>query len=457
MSWSPSTSSAPSSPGSAVNQTRFEEGRKAYEAGDFRASAKAFLEAAGRGEGSGRAYHMAGNSFLKLRRYGDAVTVYRHALADEGYEERASVHCNMAAAHVALGEYPEAVEAYDVALEDPAYINQYRALQGKAGALFEMGKIEKAAMAYRQAALDGDNPDPGKALNNLGLCFMRLDRPTDAVEAYRAALGFDTYSGRGRALSNLGMAYHVIGCHEDAIKAFEKARELHGHELSGAATTAYGASQDALRAPAEREVVEGWSTGEMTPLPSEVPSKAPPVGRDPFSSARESMAPTEEVSDDDEVGAFFAMSDEEMRDRDRSQRRAQKAERGPWALIGTVLVGLVLVIALFAGAFLMGVGYPTQQMTVSGMLDARAGGRPVAAYWVAVPTADIDKEMAKLPPMREYEIGEIERSPRTSRVSVIVTPESGAPLSYEITLAREGVGWKVTGVENDWRSTGGGS
>ncbi len=447
-----------------MDQVRFDEGRKAYDAKDFRAAAKAFLEAAGRGEGSGAAYHMAGNSFVRLRRYADAVTVYRYALADETYPKRSAVQCNLAAARVALGEYAEAVRDYDAALEDPEYEGQYRALQGKAGALFEMGRTEDAAMAYRQAALDSDNPDPGKALNNLGLCFMALDRPTDAVEAYRAALGFDSYTGRGKALANLGMAYHAIGCHGDAVKAFEKAIELHSHELTQAAREAYAASQDALRAPAEREVVEGWSTGEMPPVTAESPAVPDEVAGDPFSAARAAMPPVEQDGDpgaDDDVNAFFAMTDAEMRERDRDSRRLEReqrtATRGPWALIGTVLLVIVLVTGALVGAFLTGLGYPTQKMTVSGMLEARADGRPVAGYWVAVPTSDIDKEMAKLPPLREYVIGTVERSPRTSRVSVTVTPESGAPLDYEITLAREGVGWKVTGVENDWRSTGGGS
>ncbi len=441
-----------------MDQTRFEEGRQAYDAKDYRVAAKAFLEAAGRGEGSGPAYHMAGNSFVKLRRYADAVTVYKHALADESYDKHSAVQCNLAAARVALGEYAEAVEAYDAALENPHYEGQYRALQGKGGALFEMGKVEQAAMAYRQAALDGDNPDPGKALNNLGLCFMRMDRATDAVEAYRAALGFDTYTGRGRALANLGMAYHVIGCHDDAVKAFEKATGLHGHDLAPSARRAYVASQEVLRTPQEREVVEGWSTGEMPPVVAESPGVPGEVFGDPFSAASAAMPlPGGPDSEGDDVSAFFAMTDQEMKDRGRSAERAERAERGPWAAVGVILLVVVLVAGAFTGAFLTGLGYPTQQMTVSGMLDARAEGRPVANYWVAVPSADIDKEMAKLPPMKEYVIGEIDRSPRTSRVSVTVTPESGGPLAYEITLMREGVGWRVTGVENDWRSTGGGS
>lgn len=441
-----------------MDQARYEEGQAAYAAKDYRAAAKAFLSAAGRGEGSGPAYHMAGNSLVRLRRYSDAVTVYRHALNDETYDKRSAVYANLGAAHVALGEYAEAVRSYEAALEDPEYTAQYRALQGKAGALFEMGRVEDAAMAYRQAALDGDNPDPGKALNNLGLCFMAMERPTDAVEAYRAALGFDSYSGRGRALANLGMAYHSIDRHEDAVKSFEKAIELHGHELSDTARLAYVSSREKLTSPAQREVIEGWSTGEMPPVidaaVDEEP-EAPPAQASPDATTSMPHPGGEDVE------SFFTMTDEEMRQRDRAARRSaragQQGGRNLWSILAGVVIAVAIVAGLLVALFMWGFGYPTQRMTVSGMLEARAAGDPVAQYWVAVPTADIDKEMAKLPPMADFVIDSVERSPRTSRVVVTVTPESGSPLSYEISLSREGVGWKVTGVENDWRSTGGGS
>ena len=443
-----------------MDEARFQEGQAAYAAKDYRAAAKAFLAAADRGEGSGVAYHMAGNALVRLRRFSDAATVYRQALADETYPKRGAVSANLGAALVALGEYAEAVRVYDRALEEPDYTGQYRALQGKAGALFEMGRAEDAAVAYRQAALDGDNPDPGKALNNLGLCFMAMNRPTDAVEAYRAALGFDSYTGRGRALANLGVAYHTIGRHDDAVKSFEKATEMHGHELSHAAREAYAASQAALRTPREREIVEGWSTGEITPamtVPSDDPSATagPPPGVMP--DATTSMP----HPDADDVSAFFQMTDAQMRERDRQARRTERELRksgsSPWPAVAAVVIVALVVVGLVAALFALGIGYPTQRMTVSGMLEARAAGDPVAGYWVAVPTSDVDREMAKLPPMTSFAINDVQRSPRTSLVTVTVTPESGAPLMYEVTLAREGVGWKVTGVENDWRSTGGGS
>lgn len=443
-----------------MDQARFEEGQAAYAAKDYRTAAKAFLSAAGRGEGSGVAYHMAGNSLVRLRRFSDAVTVYRHALNDEGYEKRSAVYANLGAAHAALGEYAEAIRAYEAAVEDPEYTAQYRALQGKAGALFEMGRFEEAAMAYRQAALDGDNPDPGKALNNLGLCFMAMDRPTDAVEAYRAALGFDSYTGRGRALANLGMAYHLIGRHEDAVKSFEKATELHGHELADAARLAYVTSRQQLEGAEQREIIDGWSTGEIPPVVEVAPESESGTVADTAQPSTDATMSMPHLGGED-VDQFFSMTDAEMRDRDKQARRAEKQRRrsegNPWTVLAGIIVAVAIIAGLLVALFMWGFGYPTQRMTVSGMLEARSSGEPVAPYWVAVPTADIDKEMAKLPPMTEFVIESVERSPRTSQVVVTVTPESGDPLSYQITLAREGVGWKVTGVDNDWRSTGGGS
>ncbi len=94
-------------------RARFDEAKKEYDSGDFRSAAKGFLAAAGREtEGVGAAYHMAGNSLMRLRRYGDAVTVYGHALRDDLYDKRGSVRANLAAALVAQGDYALAIEEY---------------------------------------------------------------------------------------------------------------------------------------------------------------------------------------------------------------------------------------------------------------------------------------------------------------------------------------------------------
>lgn len=453
-----------------MDDALFREAKQAYDAGDYRSAAKGFLAAAGRGvEGNGVAYHMAGNALMRLRRHSDAVTVYGHALRDTLYDKRGAVSANLAAAHVALGDYAEAVEQYRTAAEEPDYRTPYKALQGMAGALVEMGHFEEAASAYRQAALDSDNPNPGKALNSLGLCFMALGRPGDAVEAYKAALGFDSYTGRGKALANLGIAFNALGEHREAVKAFEKATQLHSHALTAAALAALEASKAALAVP-QREVVEGWQTGEMAPLgdvrapaPETIATPQVELSPAPARDAGQDPSTTGELFGDAPLDSeFFTRTDQEMREVDRVARReerlARKADRNPWQLPATIVSSVLVATAVIAALYFSGLGFPTQAMTVEGMLAARTEGEPVDAYWVAVPSGDIDKEMSKIPAMiKEYQIGAISRAARTSKAPVSVTPENGAPLRYNVTLTREGVGWKVSGIENDWNASQDGS
>jgi tetratricopeptide (TPR) repeat protein len=480
-----------------VDQSRFQEAQQAYDAGDFRTAAKGFLAAAGRTpDGSGAAYHMAGNALIRLRRYQDAVAVYGHALRDELYEKRGAVWANLGKACAALGEYAEAVKAYERAIEEPDYATAYKAYQGMAAALLERGRVEDAAVAYRTAALDPGNPDPGKALVNLGLCFMALGRPADAAEAYQAALGFGSYEGRGKALANLGQAYCALGEHDEAVRSFEKAVGLHGHRLTPAAAAAYetARSQASPRVTSsiaatdvavavvvpqvEREQIDGWQTGEV--VPSDLPI-AQPTGEWDTSEmfATGVSAPVEagdiadvatpgvqgpsdateapNIGDETAVADFFSVTEEQLKERDREARRAERHQRGPgaiWRTVAIMVACVLLVIGGLAAAYAMGFGWPTQSQNVYGMLSAYKSGGAVDGYWVAVPSKDVSKEMAKIPPIKDFTVDGVQRSANISTAHVTVTPKSGAPLSYVITLSREGAGWKVNGVENDWHQPG---
>ena len=471
-----------------MDQTRFQEAQKAYDSHDYRAAAKLFLGAAGRGaEGNGAAYHMAGNSLIHLRRYQDAVTVYGHALRDSIYDKRGAVCANLGAAHASLGDYAEAVRAYQCALDEPDYSTPYKAFQGMGNALLERGSIEDAAIAFRKAALEPGNPDPGKALVNLGLCFMALARPADAVEAYKAALGFEQYTGRGKALSNLGQAYIALGDDSEAIKAFEKATELHSYTLPPQALAAYRAALGRTQ-PASREVVDGWQTGELPqvvaptaaavvldpPLPV-TPVVAESKGPDAASSApydavaehdfdtlvpqAAAAAASLGMGDEEAINDFFSVTEEQLKERDREARREGRSSASRGGGFGKalviIIVLLVLVAGLLGGAYALGFGFPTQQQTVSRLLAAQAVGEPVDVYWVAVPDKDIAKEMGKIKPIKSVVVGDVSMRTNESEVKVTVIPKSGAPLNYTITLRREGVGWKVTGVDNDWLPAGG--
>lgn len=422
-----------------MDKTRFEAAEAAYAAGDWRTAAREYLGApGGGGAGTGEAFHKAGNALMRLKRFDDAVQVYGRALEDVSYGNRGSLNANRGAAYAAAGDCGQAVTSYEAALDDADYESRYKALQGLGGALYDMGRIEDAGDAYRRSAFDGGNPQPGKALNNLGMCFVALGRPADAVEAYRAAVALKDYSGRGRAAANLGLAYMALGLTEDAARAFGRASGEFGYELTGGAAAAYDAATAALGG---REVVDDWGTGEIPPA----------------------FSPREGEPGDELESAFFTRTDDEMKGADREVRRAERVDRrsrksvwvtaSVWVAVAAVIIGGVVF------AWLSGLGYPTQEMTVKGLLDAHRAGEAVESYWVAVPSADVAKEMSNLPPefASEPVIENTVRSARTSTVDVTIVLDKGAPLTYKVSLLREGIGWKVNGITNDWRSTGGGS
>lgn len=446
-----------------MDEARLAAAERAYEAGDNATAAREYLAAAhgSAPEGTGHAYHQAGNALMRLSRYKDAITVYGHALKDAAYDKRGAVSANLGTALVATGCHADAVQAFDAAVADPSYAQSWKALQGKAGALFELKRYDEAATAYREAAWSEGNPDPGRALNNLGLCFMAVHNPAEAVEAYKAALGIEGYSSKGKASANLGLAYAAMGFNDEAMRAFESALHDHGYYLTGAAATTYEAVKAAAVAPVAApeepagavETVEGWSTGEMPPVYDQ---EAPASWGEADTGSTTTIGPL------DEDNAFFTRTEEDMRQADKAARKAERAQRragrSPAGMIALVTIVVLVFVGVLVGAWYTGFGYPTQQATVAGMIDTYRSGGDVAEFWVAVPATDVKQEMRLLPArFKSYAIGAVEAGPMRSRVRVTVTLDEKATLAYDVLLVREGVGWKVNGIRNAWRSTPTGS
>jgi Tfp pilus assembly protein PilF len=430
-----------------LDEGRLAQADKAYAAGDWRAAAREYLAAvhAAEPEGSGRAYHLAGNALMKLRRHSDAATVYGHALKDVTYDKRAVVLSNLGGALAADGRYSDAVSAYEAALADKDNESPYKAQQGLAGVLFDMGRYEEACQAYRDASWAPGNPDPGKALNNLGLCFMATGKPEDAVEAYKAAVNVDHYNAKGRASANLGIAFAAMGFHDEAVRAFEAARDVHDYALTGVALSTYEASKAVAGPQAGADTVEGWSTGEIPPAME--PAQEPGGAASPVAGTSGA-----------ETGLFFTRTEDEIRDAGReaakAERREKRTGKSLWVRILLAVLAVVVVLGGIGGAWYLGVGYPTQTTTVSGMLDAYKAGTDYAGFWVAVPSTDLKQEMRKLPARFEsYAVEPIRSGPMTSDVKVVVRLQQDATLSYTVSLVREGVGWKVNGIQNDFAST----
>jgi tetratricopeptide (TPR) repeat protein len=444
-----------------VDERHLSAGETAYAAKEWQQAALEFMAAVhgSPAEGVGHALHMAGNALVKLGRYADAATVYRKAAGDTTYDKRGTVFSNLGAALVAAGKPEEAVDAYDAALADAAYATPYKALLGKAGALYGTGRFEDATRFYRQAAWADGNPDPGKALNNLGLSFMALGRPEDAVEAFRAALGVEDYASKGKASANLGLAYAAMGFFEESAREFETARDVYGHELTGPTLEAYESALNKARVEQTGEIVmpledlkiqtvEGWETGELVTTPVSAPSPSP-----------EATGPIDLLPEDGEQATkrFFEITEGEMKVADREARKAERAaKRTPQGMalrVGLVLLAVLVVVGGLAGAFFLGYGYPTQEQTVTSLLNAYKSGGTYTDFWVAVPPTDVKQAMRALPAkFASFRIEGVDRTAQKSTVLVRVVLDSGSNLSYTVQLAREGVGWKVVGVANRWVS-----
>ena len=457
-----------------MDQERFERGKSAYAEGDWRTAAQAMLSAVEPdAEKQGEAYRLAGNALVKLGRHADATTVYLHALEDPTLRDRAGLLTNLGVALTATDRSDEALGRFEEALAVPNNRCRYKALQCIARIRNSRKDFEGAAAAYREAVLDDANPDPGRALNNMGLAYMNLGRPLDAIAAYKAALDMSGYAGKGKAASNLGLAYSVVGRHEKCVVAFERAVDEFGHELSQGARIA--------RADALHELTK-LDAGEQTPASAEDRSTSPntagnrtePLSLDPNDVGidapvlgaeldEESLADVRLSMDEDGVPVdltetrFFDLTDDDMRTIDRAARKADRAGRRTGrVLAGRIIITVAVVLVLAAGLFTLlylGFGWPTQEATVSGMFDAYAKGESVKTVWIAAPATDVARLMASVPPdFRSYTIDSVERSATSSNALVTVTLERGAPLHYEVQLSREGVGWKVSGLKNDWRS-----
>ena len=496
-----------------MDAEKFKVAQESYKQADYRAAARGFLEATEPGTpiSNGAAYHMAGNSFMRLKRFQDAITVYEHALKDDTYLRRSAVEANLANAYLKAGEYDRAIAHYQAALEETDCKTPFKCYQGMGAALMEQSSFEQAAIAYRRAALDEGNPEPGKSLVNLGLCLMSLNRASDAIEAYKAALGTETYNNPGRALSNLGIAYVETGAWSKAIRAFEEASTLHGYKLSGHAVALLEqariefdkqgspeAEQDAVGdidavsdIDLNDDVFDDDFTDEVIPEqelekiaePSSLASQediavlaADLVGQstDAFTAVNhvEDEEPLAPVNEADHTAPFEAVKATQDNEHDlgfgneadvenffgRSEKEAaklgkQKAKesRGRFGFVKWI-VAAVIVIAVIAGAgiaiYFTGFGIPTPKEVVSQAITAYNTGKAFESYWVD--TTNTVREMAAVPVPAKFTIDSVDVNGMKAVVNVKVNPESGTALAFRFNIVRSGLGWKISSVENEY-------
>ncbi len=424
-----------------MNQQKFETGYAAYQTGNWASAASLLADAKAPGEINGRIDHLRGNALMKLGRYDDAAQAYGEALLDRSYGLEGALGTNRGRALLAAGRVPEAAEALRRATEDPQYSTPYKAYMALGSACRALGDVRGAGIAYRNAAIDESNPDPSTSLRKLGACFMDLGRPSDAVESFRTALDFSNdFSSQSAIYCDLALAYVAANRMSEAVDAFGHAT-ADGTVLSPEAQAAYDAARNAVAARSGNRVSE---TDDLLAAAG-YGDFADPL--DPTGETTGNLMPSPEDT------GFFSVSEQEIVENDRRVRRGGGCRR----FFVTLLVILLLLAAACGVAYYLGFGWPTQENVAQSLFEAKAEGRDVSQYLSSSLEEEPKQHIVSLVPPNAtaVSVSGVTRSMSSSDVVVTATLDAGASKRFNIHMVRDGIGWKVDSVNEEYASTDG--
>ena len=426
-----------------MNQQAYESGKQAYQQGDWLRALSLLDDAKDSGEAFGEIDHLRGNAYMKLGQFDLAAAAYEGALSDPAYGKRGALQCNLGRALLAAGRAQEAVGALTAAVSDSGYATPYKAYLALGNAYERVGDVRNAGIAYRSAAIDESNPAPAVALTSLGGCFMRLNRAVDAVEAYRTALDFtNPLEDQNKIWCDLALAYVAANRMSEAVDAFGHATADGTYTLSPEAQASYDAARRAVASIGSRK-------------PSETDAFLAAAG---YASSYDPLDPTGasgELMPSPEDTGFFSVSEEDLVRQDKIERKVRRKHRHTGLKIFIVI--LVLLALLVGGgvfAYVKGYGWPTQQSVAEQLFDAKTQGTDISGLFAdGISESQLQEYSDMILSGASVEVTGIDRSMTESTVALTATLGSGLDQDYTLTMVRDGLGWKISDVEADYRST----
>lgn len=442
-----------------MNNELFQQAKTATAAGDFNGALELYQSCLQDAENPpqvgeiGLIHHQIGNCLMKLKSYYEAIESYTQAAADTDYDAVGTVNCNLGMSYAALRDWNNAVKHFEIAVSDRDYPTPYKAYTGMGNALLKQGKSAEAGVAFREAALDMANPDPTKALLNLGVCFMALNRPADAVASYESAFQFDMSNAtRNKMYASLGQAYTATGQMQEAVDAFERAIADKTYFLSDSASVDY---QRAIAAVAQGNAESTQALPAIADMSGlDVTSDGAAItDQDPY------VVDENAVSDDyyfadqyakqgdyapNNEERFFNATDEELEAWSKGVVKMERKRRGVGLKVLLAVI-IVILLAAAAGLFLytQGYGYPTQE-SVAQQLFSDSSSEVYASSLSDQDKADI---AAIIPADATVAVEGVNKSMSTSTAYVTATTAQGGEITYEISMVRDMVGWKVSNVQ----------
>ncbi len=422
-----------------MNYQAFEQAKQAYKQGNFSVAVNFLRLAKTAGEPCGVVDHLLGNSYMKQGLFDAAAQSYALALTDASYGHVGSLACNRGRALLAQNKPSEAVAVLNMALKDDSYKTPYKIYLALGNAYTQLNNPRDAGVAYRSAAIDENNPQPAVALKHLGHCFMLLTRYVDAIEAYRTALDFSSPANDQNAVySDLGLAYVAANRMNDAVDAFAKATADGSFKLSSDAQAAFEGAQKAVAAisgsePSQTDAMlaqAGYGNVNIDPL-------------DPTGKSGTFMPSPEDTG-------FFSLSEAELVEKDKQEQKAKKKHKHPFLKFIVTLLVLVLILSgVGAFAFYKGYGWPTQEMVTEQLFASKSQGSLNTDLIASSLTSKQRDDLSNSLPdsTSSVTVSGIDRNMNESLVYLTASLSKGGKQDYKISFVREGLQWKVYGVE----------
>lgn len=433
-----------------MNTQAFETGKTAYQQGNFVQAANLLAQAKQPGEVSGQIDHLLGNCYMKLGRFEEAAAVYADAMHDIGYGHTGALACNRGRALLAAGKPQDAIASLTMVAKDQSYATPYKAQLALGSCYMALGDARNAGVAFRNAAIDEGNPNPTGALTKLGDCFMKLGRAADAVEAYRTALDFVTPAGNQNAIyADMGLAYVAANRMSEAEDSFARATADGSYQLSSEARAAFEAASKALSAkesssPSETDALlaaAGYGTAaEVDPL-------------DPLGKSGEFIPSPEDTG-------FFSVSEDELVAEDKKERKVRRKHKHTGLKVFLIILAILLALAA-AGVvmYYRGYGWPMAENVSEELFSDASSGEDVSGLFASSLSSDERTQIEKVLPtgVSSVDVTGIDRSVYDSTVLLTVTLTEGGTQSYEVSLVRDGISWKVSDVSTTYASQSGSS
>ena len=160
---------------------------------------------------------------------------------------------------------------------------------------------------------------------------------------------------------------------------------------------------------------------------------------------------------------FFSVTEQDLMRQNAPEHRPNRQVKRKHNHGGLKAFIIILLILIVVGggagfAFWSGFGWPTQEAQVQSMFQANSNGSSIKEFLApTLSDESVNHIEAVLPKTSQLTIDGMDRSMNATTMRVTAQLASGGSQIYEISLVRDGIGWKVSAVNAVYESQTDGS